>query len=229
MNTNLGLIARKLGTTQVFDEEGLVHRVTVLHAGPCTILGKRTPQVHGYAALQLGFGTRKPSRVRKPEMGLFEKLGVEPPELVREFRVEPELLEQVEVKQVLRVADVFEAGSWVDVTGRSKGRGYTGVMKRHNFSGAATKTHGTHEYKRHGGSIGMNMDPGRVFPGKRMAGHYGDERVTVLNLKLVEVVSDEDLLLVRGSVPGPRNGIVLVKPSVKKARVQPPLMAAAGA
>ncbi len=229
MNTNLGLIAKKLGTTQVFDEQGLVQRVTVLQAGPCIVLGKRTPERHGYAALQLGFGTRKKSRVRKPEAGLYEKLGVEPSAVVREFRVAPELLEKVEVKQTLRVADVFEPGIWVDVTGQSKGRGYTGVMKRHNFSGAATKTHGTHEYKRHGGSIGMNMDPGRVFPGKRMAGHYGSERITILNLRLVDVVDDDDLLLVAGAVPGHRGGIVLVKPAVKKARVQPPLMAAAGA
>ena len=229
MNTNLGLIAKKLGTTQVFDEQGLVQRVTVLQAGPCIVLGKRTPERHGYAALQLGFGTKKKNRVRKPEAGLYEKLGVEPPAVVREFRVSPELLEKVEVKQTLRVADVFESGIWVDVTGRSKGRGYTGVMKRHNFSGAATKTHGTHEYKRHGGSIGMNMDPGRVFPGKRMAGHYGSERITILNQRVVDVVAEDDLLLVAGAVPGHRGGIVIVKPAVKKASVQPPLMAAAGA
>lgn len=223
MNTNLGLIGKKLGNTQIFNEDGTVRRVTAIRLGPCKVLGKRTPDVHGYAALQLGFGERREKRVRKPEKGYFDKLGVKAPQVVRELRVPAELLESVEVGQDLRVSDVFREGMFVDVSGSSKGRGYAGVMKRHNFGGAGSVGHGTHEYKRHGGSIGMNMTPGRTLPGKKMAGHYGNKKVTVLNLPVVKLVTDEDILLVEGGVPGPRQGFVTVRGAVKMPVVTPPL------
>lgn len=215
MNTNLGLIGKKLGNTQVFDENGIVTRVTVVQVGPCTILGKRTPERDGYAALILGFGEKRDKLVNKPEAGFYAKNGQKAAETVKEFRVPAERLESFEVGQVLKPSECFEEGTKVDVTGTSKGRGFAGVIKRWGFSGAGTDGHGTHEYKRHGGSIGANMTPGRVLPGLKMAGQYGNKRKTVLNLKVARVMDDEGLLLLKGAVPGPRNGVVLVRGAVK--------------
>jgi large subunit ribosomal protein L3 len=222
VNTNPGLIGTKLGNTQIFLEDGEVRRVTAVKAGPCVVLGKRTPDKDGYAALQLGFGSRGEKLVNKPEAGAFKKVGVEPSRVVREFRVDAELLERFEVGQILGAADIFRDGQFVDVSGSSKGRGFTGVMKRHNFSGAGTVGHGTHEYKRHGGSIGQNMTPGRTFRGMRMAGQYGNTKTTILNLRIVKVLPDENIVLLEGGVPGPRNGFVTLKGAVKKAAVALP-------
>jgi large subunit ribosomal protein L3 len=222
VNTNPGLIGTKLGNTQIFLEDGEVRRVTAIKAGPCVVLGKRTPDKDGYAALQLGFGSRREKLVNKPEAGAFKKVGVEPSRIVREFRIDAELLERFEVGQILGAADVFQDGQFVDVSGASKGRGFTGVMKRHNFSGAGTVGHGTHEYKRHGGSIGQNMTPGRTFRGMRMAGQHGNTRTTILNLRIVKVLPEENIVLLDGGVPGPRNGFVMVKGAVKKAAVALP-------
>jgi large subunit ribosomal protein L3 len=230
VNTNPGLIGTKLGNTQIFLEDGEVRRVTAIQAGPCVVVGKRTPDKDGYAALQLGFGSRREKLVSKPETGAFKKAGVEPTRVVREFRVDPELLERFEVGQTLGAADIFRDGQFVDVSGTSKGRGFTGVMKRHNFSGAGTVGHGTHEYKRHGGSIGQNMTPGRTFRGQRMAGQHGNRKATILNLQIVRVLPEENIVLVDGGVPGPRNGFVTVKAAVKKAAVplpEPPAKEAA--
>lgn len=216
MNTNLGLIGKKLGNTQIFNDDGTVIPVTVIEAGPCVVLGKRTPDRDGYAALQLGFGEKRDKLVSKPVAGYLKKQGVETaPRVVREFRVPAEVLESYEIGQQIGPGDVFEAGQLVDVSGTSKGRGFTGVIRRHNFHGAGTVGHGTHEYKRHGGSIGMNMTPGRVFKGKGMPGRHGGRKATILNLEVARVMADDNLVLVAGGVPGPRNGLVTLRVAVK--------------
>ncbi len=216
MNTNLGLIGKKLGNTQIFTEDGEVRRVTVVAAGPCVVLAKRTQDKHGYSAIQLGFGERKAKGVNKPDAGYFKKVGVEgAPALVKEIRLPQDVVDGYEVGQTLSASDIFEEGAFVDISGKSKGRGFTGVMKRHNFSGYKA-THGAHEYQRHGGSIGMNMTPGRVFKGKKMAGQHGNSKVTIQNLKVVKVMAEEGLVLVEGSVPGPRGGLVTMRRAAKK-------------
>ncbi len=216
MNTNLGLLGRKLGCTQVFGDDGTVVGVTVVEAGPCVVLAKRDDAKHGYTALQLGFGEKRKKNVRKPEAGLLAKLSLETaPSVVREFRVPKELADKVEVGQKLTAADVFAEGQKVDVSGISKGRGFTGVMRRHNFAGAGTDSHGTHEYRRHGGSIGQNMTPGRTFPNVGMPGRHGGKRSTVLGLTVAKVLADENLVLIEGGVPGPRSGVVAIRGAVK--------------
>lgn len=222
MNTNPGLIGTKLGNTQIFLDDGEVRRVTAIKAGPCVVVGKRTPDKDGYAALQIGFGSRRDKLVNKADAGAFKKAGVDAPRIVREFRVDPLLLERFEVGQTLGVSDIFRDGQFVDVSGTSKGRGFTGVMKRHNFAGAGTVGHGTHEYKRHGGSIGQNMTPGRTLRGQKMAGQHGNKKATVLNLQIVKVLPEENIILVDGGVPGPRNGFLTMKGATKKATLPLP-------
>ncbi|MEM9191546.1 MAG: 50S ribosomal protein L3 [Myxococcota bacterium] len=216
MNTNLGLIGKKLGNTQIFNEDGSVTPVTVVEAGPCVVVGKRSEAKHGYTALQLGFGKRREKLVNKPEAGAFKKLEIDPPEVVREFRVSAEDAEKFEVGQEIKVSDVFEVGQRVDIAGVSKGRGFAGVIKRHNFHGAGTVGHGTHEYKRHGGSIGMNMTPGRTLANQKMPGRYGGKRSTLLGIKVARVMDEEGLVLLAGGVPGPRSGLVTVRKAVKR-------------
>ena len=216
MNTNLGLIGKKLGNTQIFDGEGLVHRVTAIECGPCTVLGKRTVERDGYSALVLGIGEKREKSVNKPEAGLFKKLGVKPVLDIREFRLAPEVVAKYEVGGQIRPSELFTEGQLVDVCGDSKGRGFTGVMKRHNFKGARTATHGSHEYQRHGGSIGTNMTPGRVFPGLKMPGQHGNVRVTVQNLRVAKIMDEQNIVLVEGSVPGSRNTFVTVRTAIKK-------------
>ncbi|MEQ8726456.1 MAG: 50S ribosomal protein L3 [Sandaracinaceae bacterium] len=216
MNTHPGLIGKKLGNTQLFNEDGDVVRVTVLKVGGCTVLGKRTAEKDGYSALILGFEDKREKLVNKPEKGFFDKAGVSAKKVVREFRLSAEDVATFEVGQALKPSDLFSEGQFVDVSAQTKGRGFTGDMKRWNFAGAGTVGHGTHEYKRHGGSIGANMTPGRVLPGVKMPGQYGDERVTILNLPIARVMDDEGLLLVEGGVPGPRNGYITVRGAVKK-------------
>lgn len=221
MNTNLGLIGKKLGNTQIFDAEGLVHRVTAIECGPCTVVGKRTVERDGYSALVLGFGQKREKSVNKPEAGLFKKLGQAPAQELREFRLEAEIVAKYEVGQQLKPSELFQEGQLVDVCGTSKGRGFTGVMKRHNFKGSRTSSHGTHEYQRHGGAIGTNMTPGRVFPGLKMPGQHGASRVTVQNLRVARVLDEQNIVLVEGSVPGARSGVVTVRTAVKaKAKAQ---------
>jgi large subunit ribosomal protein L3 len=209
MATSLtGLIGRKLGMTQVYTAEGALVPVTVIQLGPCTVVVTRRPERDGYAAAQLGFDPARAEKLPKAVRGQFEKAGTGAFKVVQEFRLEgtdaPALGTEV------RVGDVFVAGERVQATGVSKGRGTTGVMKRYNFSGFPA-SHGTHEYFRHGGSIGNRSYPGRVFKGKRMAGRSGAERVTTRNLQVVAVRPEEDLILVRGAVPGARNGTVVLK------------------
>ena len=215
MNTNTGLIGKKLGNTQVFNDDGSVARVTAILVGPCRVLGKRTLDKDGYSALILGFGEKREKLLTKAEAGHFKKIGQEPARTVREFRLPPETVSKYEVGQVVKPSEYFSEGQKVDVSGITRGRGFSGVMRRWNFRGSAKDTHGTHEYKRHGGSIGTNMTPGRTFLNLKMPGQYGNERQTVLNLVVHKVLDDENLILVKGGVPGSKNGIVTVRGAVK--------------
>jgi large subunit ribosomal protein L3 len=203
-----GLIGRKLGMTQVFNDEGLAVPVTAIEAGPCVVTQIRTQEKDGYEAVQLGFGISK--KLNKPEQGHVKASGHQ----VRTLReVKADDYSAVEVGQVFK-ADTFAEGDLIDVTGTSKGRGFQGGMKRHGFRGGP-KTHGQSDRARAPGSIGSSATPGRVFKGLRMAGHMGNERVTVQNLKVVKVDAERNLLLVEGSVPGPKNGTLLVRRAVK--------------
>jgi large subunit ribosomal protein L3 len=215
MNTKPGLIGKKLGNTQIFDAEGLVHRVTAIECGPCTVVGKRTVERDGYSALVLGIGQKREKSVNKPEAGFFKKIEQKAALDMREFRLPAEEVNKYEVGQQIKPSEVFAVGQLVDVSGDSKGRGFTGVMKRHNFKGSRTQSHGTHEYQRHGGAIGTNMTPGRVFPGLKMPGQYGASRVTVLNLRVAQVLDEQNIVLVEGGVPGSRNAFVTVRGAVK--------------
>lgn len=207
--SKLGLIGKKIGMTQVFETSGELVPVTVIQAGPCTIMQKRTVGRDGYEAVQLGFGEQKAQRLSKAARE-HRKKGGKMVAVLREFRAEPDR----EVGQELKIADLFQVGDLVDVTGVTKGRGFQGVIKRHGFSGFPA-THGTHEYFRHGGSIGNRTHPGRVFKNKRMSGQMGSLRVTTQNLPIIAVREDENVLLVRGAIPGARNGLVFVRPAVK--------------
>jgi large subunit ribosomal protein L3 len=209
----LGLIGKKLGMTQIYTERGELVPVTVIQAGPCTVVQAKTATTDGYAAVQLGFGEKKSQRATKAVRQHCVKAGKGVFQVLREFRLEDDAAELALGGEVV-VGSVFKAGDMVDVTGVSKGRGYAGVIKRHGFSGFPG-SHGTHEYFRHGGSIGNRSFPGRVFKGKRMAGQLGNENVTIQNLEVIGVRADENLLLVRGAVPGARGGLVLVHPAVK--------------
>lgn len=210
MKLPLGLIGRKLGMTQIFKPNGEAIPVTVIEAGPCVVIAKRSVEKEGYNALQLGFGSVKAKKVNKPLMGIFKKIGVEPKRYIREFRVDS--VEGFEVGQELRV-DIFKEGEKIDVTGISKGKGFAGPMKRHGFSGGPA-SHGS-AFHRYGSSLGAHTEPGHVFKGKRMAGHMGSVRVTIQNLEVVKVYPERNILLVKGSVPGSRNSIVLIRKAKK--------------
>jgi large subunit ribosomal protein L3 len=203
----LGLLGKKLGMTQLLLPTGRSVPVTVIEAGPCVVVQRKTPDRDGYTAVQLGFAPSKPHRETKAAVGHAAKAGKGTFSLLREFHGG----EQLELGATVTVADLFKDGDLVNVTGTTKGRGYTGVIKRHGFAGFPG-SHGTHEYFRHGGSIGNRSYPGRVFKGKRMAGRYGNDRVTTRNLPVVQIRSDKNLILVRGAVPGSRGGYVIVRP-----------------
>lgn len=203
-----GIIGKKVGMTQVFTGEGGLVPVTVVQAGPCTVVQAKTQARDRYVAVQLGFGAQKKQRVSKAMNGHVAKAQKGPFRVLREFRTGEDAA--LEVGQDVRVADVFQAGDIVDVTGVSKGKGTAGVMKRHHFSGFPG-SHGTHEYFRHGGSIGNRSFPGRVFKGKRMSGRMGNERVTVANLQVVEVRADQDLIFLRGAIPGSKGGTIVIR------------------
>ena len=205
-----GLIGKKIGMTQLFDENGKVIPVTVVEAGPCTVVQKKTIENDGYAAVQVGFGDVKVTKVNKPMAGHFKKADVAPKKVLKEFRLEN--IADVNVGDVLK-ADIFAAGDRVDVVGTSKGKGTAGVIKRWNFS-RLKETHGTGPVHRHGGSLGV-IDPARIFKGKKMAGHLGTEKVTVQNLDIVKVDVENNLIAIKGAIPGPKNGIVVIADSVK--------------
>ncbi len=208
-----GLIARKLGMTRLFGVDGSHVPVTVLRVEDCEVVAVRTRDKHGYTAVQLGAGSAKPKRVSKPMRGHFARARVEPKRKLAEFRVSEEAL--LEPGTRLH-AGHFVAGQFVDVTGISIGKGFAGAMKRHGFGGLRA-SHGVSLAHRSHGSTGQRQDPGRVFKGKKMAGHMGDRRVTVQNLEVFGVDPDRGLILVKGAVPGPRGGWVLVRDAVKKA------------
>lgn len=203
-----GLIGRKLGMTQIFDERGLVHPVTVVEAGPCVVTQIRTNERDGYDAVQLGFDLSK--RTNRPEQGHRRASGYMSKHL-REVKADD--VSELSVGEVLK-ADAFSVGELVDVTGTSKGRGFQGGVKRHGFRGGP-KTHGQSDRHRAPGSIGSSATPGRVFKGMRMAGHMGHQRVTVQRLEVMRVDPERNLLLIKGSVPGPNKGLVIVRRAVK--------------
>ena len=205
-----GLIGKKIGMTQLFDENGKVIPVTVVEAGPCTVVQKKTIENDGYEAIQVGFGDIKVQRVNKPMAGHFKKADVAPKKVLKEFRLEN--IADVNVGDILK-ADTFAVGDKVDVVGTSKGKGTAGVIKRWNFS-RLKETHGTGPVHRHGGSLGV-IDPARIFKGKKMAGHLGAEKVTVQNLDIVKVDVENNLIAIKGAIPGPKNGIVVIADSVK--------------
>jgi large subunit ribosomal protein L3 len=206
-----GILGRKVGMTQVWDDHNRVVPVTVIEAGPCRVVQLKTPERDGYSAVQLAFGETKPGRLSKGELGHLGKAGAPPSRHLAELRVDD--LSGFEVGQVVK-ADVFQAGERVDVTGISKGKGFAGVMKRHNFRGQGA-SHGNHKKHRAPGSIGACATPARVFKGMRMAGQHGDRRTTTLNLEVIEGDAERNLILVRGAVPGPNGGIVFLREAVK--------------
>lgn len=205
------ILGKKIGMTQIFDENGKVIPVTVVEAGPCVVTQKKTVETDGYNAVQIGFGDIRPKLVNKPLKGHFDKSNVAPKRTLKECRFDS--IESFNLGDVIK-ADVFENGEKVDVVGTSKGKGYAGVIKRWNFR-RLKETHGTGPVVRKGGSIGACSDPSRVFKGKEMSGHLGAERVTVQNLTVVKVDVENNLIAIKGAIPGPNGGIVLVRDSVK--------------
>jgi large subunit ribosomal protein L3 len=213
---SIEFLCRKIGMTRFFDEQGQCVSVTVLDAGPNAVVQKKTVEKDGYSAIQLGFGDRSRKNVSKAVQKHYEKAGVAPKRMLAESRVSTEDAAKYEVGQEIKL-DLFSAGQRVDVIGTTKGRGMTGVVKRHNFP-VHTEGHGTHEFFRHGGSIGANSYPGRVIKGLRMPGQYGNSRVTTRNLVVVKVDPEKQLLFVRGAVPGHNDGFVRVRPAVSSRR-----------
>ena len=205
-----GIIGKKIGMTQIFDEIGNVIPVTVIQAGPCVVAQKKTVETDGYNAIQLGFAEVKEKHMTKAEIGHFAKAGVENKKHLKEFRLDD--ISAINAGDVI-TADTFAAGEKVDVTGMTKGRGYTGVIKRWNHH-HLRMTHGTGPIHRQPGSMGV-IDPARIFKNKKMAGQYGNEQVTVQNLKIVKIDSEKNLIAVKGAVPGAKNGIVFIRDSVK--------------
>ena len=217
-NESIGLVGRKIGMTQIFKDDGETVAVTVLEAGPCTVLQVKSDETaDGYNAIQLGFGSKKEKRTTKAEAGHTKKVGSAPVALIKEFRLSKGDAGKYEAGQVLKVDDVFTAGTRVDVCGISKGCGFSGVMKRYNFRGSI-RIHGVHEFFRHGGSIGTRLTPGHVIKGKKMPGHMGAEQVTVQNLKIETIDTERGLIMVRGGVPGPNGAFISVRRAVKRKR-----------
>ncbi len=206
-----GLIGKKLGMTQFFDANGNVIPVTVIEAGPCMVSQIKTAENDGYEAIQVGFGDLKASKVNKPMKGHFAKGNVAPKKVLREFRLDD--ISTYKVGDLIK-ADIFAEGDKVDAVGISKGKGYAGVIKRWNFS-RLKMSHGTGPVARHGGSLGASSTPSRVMKGKKMAGHLGAERVTVQNLEVVKIDAENNIIAVKGAVPGPKGGIVVLQNSVK--------------
>lgn len=206
-----GIIGKKLGMTQLFDENGKVVPVTVIEVGPCTVVQKKTVESDGYQAVQLGFGEVSAKRVNKPAKGHFAKADVAPKKTLREFRLAD--ISAMNVGDILK-ADVFAAGDHIDVVGVSKGKGYAGTIKRWNGH-RLRESHGTGPVARHAGSMGACSTPSRVFKGKKLPGHLGAERVTIQNLTVVKVDAENNLIAIKGAVPGPKGAVVCISDSVK--------------
>jgi len=205
------IIGRKAGMSQIFDDDGKIIPVTVIQAGPCEVTQIKTAEKDGYTAVQMAFGDIKKNKVTRPMEGHYRKAGVEPKRTIREFKLQESALNVGDVVK----ADVFAAGDQIDVTGVSKGKGFSGVIKRYGAH-RTPESHGGGPVHRHQGSMGPATDPGRVFPGKIMPGHMGAERVTVLNLEVVKVDPELNMIAIRGAVPGPRGGLVTIRDAVKK-------------
>jgi large subunit ribosomal protein L3 len=209
MAQRIGLLGKKIGMTQVFADDGERIPVTVVQAGPCFVVSKRTVDKDGYSALVLGFDEKPMRLVNRPEAGLFKTSNVKPQRVVREFRLPADEVEKYQVGQAISPQDIFQDGAAIDVKGTSKGKGFQGVIKMHHMKGMKN-THGTHEYFRHGGSIGCRLTPQRVHKGKRMSGHMGDETVTVQNLQLYKILPEENCILIRGAIPGAKEQYIVV-------------------
>ena len=216
MNTKPGIIGKKLGMTHLYKDDGTVMRVTVLDMSAVAVVGKRTKETDGYTALVFGVTDAKDKHLTKAQLGSFKKKNVGAKRDLRELRCSEEYAAKFEVGTPFKLDEIFQPGQMVDARGTTRGRGFTGVMRRWNFAGAGSDTHGTHEYRRHGGSIGTNMTPGRTLPNVTMPGQYGNETVSVLNLKVARVDADKGLLMIEGGIPGSQNGIVLVRHAVKE-------------
>ena len=210
------IIGKKVGMSQIFDENGHVIPVTVIEAGPCTVVQKKTAEKEGYAAVQLGFEDIAERKLSKPEMGHLNKAGVSPKKYLREFDLENAA--ELNIGDVVK-ADTFKVGDFVDITGTSKGHGYAGVIKRHGAH-RLKETHGTGPVHRHAGSMGSSTDPSRIFKGKIGAGHMGVDQVTVQNLSVVKVDPELNMLVVCGAIPGPKGGLVTIKSTVKVHKVK---------
>ena len=209
MTLQLGLLGKKIGMTQVFADDGEAVSVTVIQTGPNHVVGTRTIERDGYSALVLGFDDKPLRLANKPELGAAKTYGGKPQRFIREIRLEPAEVAKYTVGQQLGPKDIFADGQPIDVEGTSKGKGYQGVIKKHHMKGM-TRAHGTHEYFRHGGSIGCRLTPQRVHKGKRMAGQMGNETKTIQNLQLFKILADDNVILVRGSIPGATNDYVVV-------------------
>ncbi|MEG2595175.1 MAG: 50S ribosomal protein L3 [Ruthenibacterium sp.] len=205
------IIGKKIGMTQIFDENGKVVPVTVVEAGPCTVVQKKTIESDGYVAVQLGFGEIAAKKVSKPAKGHFDKADVAPKKMLREFRLAD--ISGMNIGDILK-ADVFAAGDRIDVVGTSKGKGYAGSIKRWNNS-RLRESHGTGPVARHAGSMGSCSSPSRVFKGKKLPGHLGAERVTIQNLKVVKIDAENNLIAIKGAIPGPKGSVVCISDSVK--------------
>lgn len=208
-----GIIGKKIGMTQIFDEAGRVIPVTVVEAGPCVVVQKKTVENDGYNAVQLGFGDIRPKRVNKPLTGHFKKADVALKRTLKEFRLDD--IDKLNVGDIVK-ADAFSEGDVVDVSGKSKGHGFSGTIKRHNFA-RLKESHGTGPVHRHAGSMGACSSPSRIFKGKGMPGQYGNTKVTVQNLTVVKVDAENNLIAIKGAIPGPKNGTVTIVDCVKKA------------
>ena len=204
-----GLIGKKIGMTSVFDADGKNIPCTVIEAGPCVVTQIRTEETDGYAAVQLAYDEKKEKHTSKPEMGHFKKAGTTPKRKIVEF--EADFAKELQLGDTVTVADLSEGLEWVDVTGISKGKGFQGVVKRHGFQGVGGQTHGQHNRLRHPGSLGASSWPSRVFKGMRMAGRMGGDRVKVLNLKVIKVIPENNLVLVKGSIPGAKGSYVILE------------------
>ena len=210
---SVGILGKKIRMTQVFDPEGNRVQITVVSAGPCYVTQIKTAEKDRYSAIQVGYGTMPEKKLNLPKKGHLGKANVVPLRTLREFRLGPEEIEKFQVGQEITVS-MFKPGDYVDIVGTSKGRGFTGVIKRHNFHGFPA-SHGTHEYFRHAGSIGCRF-PQHTVKGIKMAGRYGGTRTTVQNLKVMDIRSGQNLLLIKGAIPGPPNALVTIRKAVKK-------------
>ena len=208
-------LGQKIGMTQVFSDKGEIIPVTIIQAGPCIVVGKKTKERDKYEALQIGFGELKEKNLNKPRKGYFTKQNVPPKRYIRELRFDN--INEYNVGQEIK-ADIFQEGEYVDVTGITKGKGYTGVMKRWGFKGGGD-THGSMSH-RAPGSIGASSDPSRVFKGTRMAGHMGNEQETVQKLKVIKIDAENNLILIKGAIPGNKGGLVMIKRTVKTIKVK---------